>query len=338
MRAIQALRLHSLRSEITVRLAFWLLAASLFLAPAAAAQYFDDAGSGVGGEGVSPTDPLPNLALPTLGGRQLWQDTSYHGGWRLQRHVWSGHARLLDPDGWRQAWGSPEAVRQVFEARRRDPAITMKSDRMVMLLHGWGRSHGMWGEMKSALEAAGYEVLTISYPSTRGSLAEHGAALRGLLADLRGIRQVSFVTHSLGGIVLRQFLADPAPLENGIELGRAVLVAAPNDGAALGEMLHGFAPYRWVGGPVADALLPGGLDALPAPRIPFITVAGTRRGDGGWNPLLEGPNDGVVREAEVKLAGAQAHHRVEEIHTFIVNHPKTIGLALDFLTNDEGRP
>ncbi|MGB0330618.1 MAG: hypothetical protein ACPGPE_02230, partial [Planctomycetota bacterium] len=52
---------------------------------------------------------LPNLALPTLGGSQLWADLAVEGGWRVQRHVWTGHARLLDRDDVRRAWGSEAA-------------------------------------------------------------------------------------------------------------------------------------------------------------------------------------------------------------------------------------
>lgn len=48
----------------------------------------------------------PNAALPTLGGTQLWADEHLRGGWRIQRHVWTGHYRLLDSNNVRHAWGS----------------------------------------------------------------------------------------------------------------------------------------------------------------------------------------------------------------------------------------
>ncbi len=274
---------------------------------------------------------LPTLPLPTLSGRQLWQDVAYHAGWRVQRHVWTGHYRLLDPDGWRHAWGGAIEVREQFEAVRGDPTISPSSDHLVVLVHGWGRTQGMFSDMKEALIAEGYDVLSLAYPSTRLSTVEHAAALTTLISDLRGVREVSFVTHSLGGIVLRKMLATRQGPESAARLHRAVLIAAPNQGARLAEELQNFDPFHWVGGPVAAELTPERLAALPAPSLPFITIAGARGTADGWNPLIPGDDDGVVALAETRLEGAEAHHVVPALHTFIVDHPRTIAITHAYL-------
>jgi pimeloyl-ACP methyl ester carboxylesterase len=291
-----------------------------------------------GGAASDPSGPrsrtaeeLPTLPLPTLGGRQLWQDVAYHAGWRVQRHVWTGHQRLLDPDGWRRAWGGASQVRKQFEAVREDPAISPSSDHLVVLVHGWGRTQGMFAEMEEALVAEGYDVLRLAYPSTRLAIAEHAAALTTLISDLQGVREVSFVTHSLGGIVLRKMLATRPGPESAARLHRAVLIAAPNQGAQLAEELQGFDPFHWIGGPVAAELTPERLAALPAPSLPFITIAGARNTAEGWNPLIPGDDDGVVALAETRLKGAEAHHVVSALHTFIVDHPKTIAITRAYL-------
>jgi pimeloyl-ACP methyl ester carboxylesterase len=276
----------------------------------------------------------PNLPLPTMGGRQLWQDVAYHAGWRLQRHVWTDHFRLLDPGGWRQAWGDEPQIRPKFETLQRDPNLTHANDHLVILLHGWGRTHAMFGEMKTALEAESFEVLAFSYPSTRAPISAHAAALEDLIANLRGIRRVSFVTHSLGGLVLRRMLAETPTFTNGVALHRAVLVAAPNQGAELAEILQDFPPLHWIGGPVAAELTPRAVAGLPAPSIPFIVVSGVRDDEEGWNPLVAGDDDGVVSLEETQLEGAEESHIVNALHTFVATDPETIRLTLEFLGAD----
>lgn len=278
-------------------------------------------------------EPPSNLPLPTLSGRQFWQDMAYHAGWRLQRHVWTGHYRLLDPDGWRQAWGQKAELWPIFEARQRDPAVSFQSDHLVILIHGWGRTHGMFEEMEAALEAEGFEVLALSYPSTRAPISEHATALEELIGNLQGIRRVSFVTHSLGGLVLRRMLAEKPRFENGVDLHRAVLVAAPNQGAELAAILQDFPPLHWVGGPVAAELTPQAVAGLPAPSIPFMIISGAREDDGdeGWNPLVAGDDDGIVSLREAQLEGARESHVVPALHTFVATHPETIRLTLGFL-------
>ena len=64
----------------------------------------------------------PNLALPTLGGTQLWTDVAWDAGWKVQRHVWTEHARLLDPDGVRRAWGDERACRARLAMRHAESA------------------------------------------------------------------------------------------------------------------------------------------------------------------------------------------------------------------------
>ncbi len=270
--------------------------------------------------------------FPTLGGLQLWQDRAYYAGWRVQRHVWTGHYRLLDPDNLRRSWGEETEVLGKFEKIKADPAIKPRGEHLVILLHGWGRTAGMFGDMRDALERAGYDVHAFTYPSTRASLADHAAALEHLIGNLQGTERVSFVTHSLGGIVLRKMLAGDPAFPNEVELHRAVLIAAPNQGAAIAEALVEFSPFHWIGGPVARDLTDKDLRKLPPPSIPFLVIAGAL-GDGeGWNPLIEGDDDGVVALAETYLEGAEGHLQVEEIHTFIANHPNSISATLNFLS------
>jgi hypothetical protein len=275
----------------------------------------------------------PNLPLPTLGGRQLWADVYTYAGWRIQENVLTGHARLLDPRDVRWAWGSYAHSRAAFERLRRRRGIAPASRHLVLLLHGLGRTHRMFPRLEAALATAGYQATAISYASTRGSIDAHAERLERLLDRLEDVDRVSFVTHSLGGLVVRQALARDGRWRQRIEPGRLVMIAPPSHGAELADRLGDFAPFRWLGGPSVGALVPETAARLPRPNIPFGIIAGGRGTGDGYNPLVAGDDDGVVGIAETRLDGAADILIVKEIHTVIADHPRTVAAVLAFLAH-----
>ena len=283
-----------------------------------------------GREPLQATD-LPNLRAPTLGGRQLWADRAYQGGWRVQCHVWTGHCRLLDPSDRRQAWGDFQSVMADFSARRKAGQIRANRPHLVVLLHGLGRSRQMFAELARTLEASGYEAAALAYPSTRRPLADQADELAALLGRLEGVQRVSFVTHSLGGMVLRRLLAEERAYQRTIAPGRAVLIAPPSQGARLADLLRDVPAYRALSGPAGQEITTAAAASLPSPNIPFGIIAGVRGDGAGYNPLLPGEDDGVVSLAEVRLNGAADFLTVEELHTFIALHHDTLRAVPAFL-------
>ena len=231
------------------------------------------------------SDPMPNLALPTGGGNQLWADVAYDGGWRVQRHVWTGHARLLDRNDVRRAWGSEENCRAALAERA--PGLENASLPVAVVLHGLWRSRDSMSAITEALEESGFEVLDVAYPSTRGTIAEHAAQVAELLDGLRGEgREVSFVTHSLGGLVTRALLAREGDAWRARHrLGRAVFIAAPHRGAALARVGAKLPGALTLYGEPSQEMARGVAATLPIPPLPFLDVAaarGRRRGGTLW--------------------------------------------------------
>ncbi len=278
----------------------------------------------------------PNLPARTLGGLQLWADRMWLARWRIQEHVYTGHFRLLGPDHRRRAWGSWEQCRAALERARVEQGFPAPAPHLVVLVHGLGRASFAWGRMEEHLRAAGYEVATITYPSTRRSLDEHAAQLAGILDHAEGAERVSFVTHSLGGLVVRALLArEGDPWRRTIAPGRVVMLAPPSQGSSMAETLKDFLPFEWLAGPVGQelALRDGGL--VPPPPVDFGIIAGGK-GDGeGWNPLLDGDDDGVVSVEETRLPGAADFLVVPRLHTWLMNAPEVLAAVERFLA--EGR-
>ena len=97
----------------------------------------------------------------------------------------------------------------------------------VVLLHGLARSSGSMEQMARALEAEGYRVCNVGYPSREHPIAvlaaEHVApALARCAPD--PATPLDFVTHSLGGIIVRQLAASGAVAS----FGRVVMLSPPN--------------------------------------------------------------------------------------------------------------
>lgn len=276
---------------------------------------------------------LPNLALPTGGGNQLWADIAWSDGWRVQQHAWTGHARVLDRGDVRRAWGSEEACREVLMERAERRVGVSSEAPVAVLLHGLWRSRDSMGALREALEVEGYEVVDVAYPSTQDSIARHAERVAGVLDGIGGEgREVSFVTHSLGALVTRALLAREGDAWRARhELGRAVFIAAPQGGAALAEFGARIPGALSIYGVPSRELASGVADELPAPAIPFLNVAASRGTEEGWNPLVPGDDDGVVAVSETHLEGEAGHLLVEGVHTFVMEDEAVVGAACDFL-------
>jgi pimeloyl-ACP methyl ester carboxylesterase len=198
----------------------------------------------------------------------------------------------------------------------------------VFLLHGLGRTARSMRGLGRELEERGYQVHNLDLPSRRESvesLADRVAeAVRRSTAP--GDR-VSFVTHSLGGIVIRSYLSRKPD----VRLGRVVMLAPPNGGSELADLLNEIPIARRIAGPARREL--GTHPPMPYGRADFElgVIAGTR----SFNPLswflIPGPDDGVVSVESTKLAGMADFITVRRSHSFIMNAPEVVAQTLRFL-------
>jgi len=275
----------------------------------------------------------PNLALPTFGGVQFWGDVLWLGGWRIQENALTGACRLLDPGDVRRAWGSFEACRTALEAERLEHGLPAGGPRLVILLHGLARSRASCEPMAQALEEAGFAVAALAYPSTRRSIREHAEQVHRVLDGLEGVEEVSFVSHSLGGLVARQALALPGSWREHVRIGRMVMLAPPSHGSALAASLKDWLPFRVALGPslrdVAEEAA-----TIPPPPCPFAIVA-AGHGERGWNPLLQGNDDGLLTVEETRLEGAAEFRQVEGLHASLIRNPQAVRFAVEFLDGGE---
>lgn len=203
----------------------------------------------------------------------------------------------------------------------------------VVLLHGISRSALSMRPLERALRTACYTTLNLTYSSRRRSLAELVDDLvprvRHFAADLDG--PLHFVTHSMGGLVARAYLSRHRPEH----LGRVVMLAPPNAGSELANLLGRNPLYRLWFGP-AGAQLVTKRDAALVSLLGTIdydlgVIAGTRSLYPLSSLVLPRPNDGRVSVAATRVDGMTDHLTLRVSHPLIVRDRKAIRQTLAFL-------
>ncbi|WP_129641442.1 esterase/lipase family protein [Peristeroidobacter agariperforans] len=204
----------------------------------------------------------------------------------------------------------------------------------VVLLHGLARTSDSMSKMNRALEAAGYRVCNVSYPSRQHSievLTRDFAlpAVRACLTDPTG--EVHFVTHSLGGIIVRQ-LAKSAP---DLKIGRVVMLSPPNHGSEVVDKLGGLALFKFINGPAGLELGTGHASvpqSLGAPPFRVGIITGNRTINLILSLLIPGPDDGKVSIESAKLEGMAGFCVIPASHPFIMKDRLAIEQTLLFLS------
>jgi pimeloyl-ACP methyl ester carboxylesterase len=210
----------------------------------------------------------------------------------------------------------------------------------VVLLHGALRSPIGMRPTARILARHGLDARAFGYATRRQSLDEHAAQLEAEIRKWLAGRQVPMIgllTHSMGGLVARALLARPS-VQDLAPRQRLVMLAPPNRGAVLAERNRDFAPFRWVYGKAAGELQPPRVAELPPPPgscETLILVGGT--GDGrGYNPVIDGDDDGVVASDETSLPGLEPEF-VGGVHSTLQWRADVLHRAAAFLAGSASK-
>lgn len=215
-----------------------------------------------------------------------------------------------------------------------------KKNECVILLHGLARTGSSMRKMEKALTREGYHVLNTDYPSRKfgiGTLAN--TVIPEALSKSRAFspERIHFVTHSMGGILVRHYLS-----ENRIaNIGRVVMISPPNQGSEVVDKLRGAPGFFWLNGPAGQQLGTDG-DSVPsrlgAVRFELGVITGNRSVNPILSLLIPGHDDGKVSVENAKVEGMSDFLVLPHSHPFIMRADETIRQSKYFLRHGRFDP
>lgn len=225
------------------------------------------------------------------------------------------------------------AMRSIAEENTQAGTNSDSAKPCVILLHGLARTSASMNDMQSALIDSGYLVAKIDYPSREKKVQELAtpAINKGLSScALQGASPVHVVTHSMGGILFRQYV-----LEHGADkFARTVMLAPPNHGSEAVDSLKEIPGFQWLNGP-AGLQLGTDKNSLPLALGPATSdvavIAGTFSINIVLSTYLPDPDDGKVSVASTRLEGMCAHLQQDVSHPYIMKDERVIKEVISYL-------
>lgn len=210
----------------------------------------------------------------------------------------------------------------------------------VVLLHGLARRSSSMGRIEEALRKEGYAVANLEYDSRHKPIADLARELHARITDdprLAGCGVLHAVTHSMGGIVLREMMASLGLPR----LRRVVMIAPPNQGSEVVDRIAHWKAFKWLNGPAGQELGTGP-DSRPNRLGALGFECGIIAGDRSINwinsAMIPGPDDGKVAVERTKVAGMKEHLVLHSTHPTLLIHAPAIEATLRFLKNGSFAP
>lgn len=205
----------------------------------------------------------------------------------------------------------------------------------VVLLHGLARSDSSMKKLEDELVKNDFTVINVKYPSRDYPveiLAEK--AIIPALDQCSPDEEINFVTHSLGGILVRQYLSTfeiPG-------LNRVVMLGPPNQGSEVVDKLGDFPGFHYINGDAglqlgtAESSIPSSLGRAD---YDVGIIAGTRSINWILSMLIPNADDGKVSVESTKLEGMNDHIVMPVTHTFMMRNTEVIAQVVYYLKHGE---
>jgi pimeloyl-ACP methyl ester carboxylesterase len=181
-----------------------------------------------------------------------------------------------------------------------------------------------------------YRVVNLGYPSRAADIATLATNVGRQIATLEGDEPFDFVTHSLGGILVRVAVA--TRILSPQRIRRVVMLGPPNGGSELADILPGIpvfgSLYRQITGPAGLELgtaANGVIGRLPPVSFDVGVIAGNRSYNPLFSALLGDANDGKVRVERARVEGMKDFVVLPSWHPLMMLSPKVVAQVLHYL-------
>ncbi len=212
-------------------------------------------------------------------------------------------------------------------------SVPVQSRECVILLHGLARTSDSMQKLQTELSKIQYYVANIDYPSRKHSIVKLAemAVKAGLdECSTNNASPVNFVTHSLGGILVRQYFSK----HRSDRVKRVVMLGPPNKGSEVVDNLKDMPGFDFITGP-AGLQLGTGDNSVPVNLGPvnfeFGIIAGTQAIDIILSTYLPDPDDGKISVENTKVDGMCGFVTLPTSHLFMMRNNQAISEVINFL-------
>ena len=211
------------------------------------------------------------------------------------------------------------------------------SSECVILLHGLARTSNSMAKLGERLSSDGYYVVNIDYPSRKKTVTELSeiAINEGLQkCQDKHAKPINFVTHSLGGILVRQYMKD----HKHVDIGRVVMLGPPNKGSEVVDNLKNVPGFKLMNGPAGMQLGTGAADvpkSLGPVNFELGIIAGSQSINLILSSFLPNPDDGKVSAESTKIEGMCGFIILPTTHPFMMKNNRVITEVINFLRQGE---
>ncbi len=221
----------------------------------------------------------------------------------------------------------------------------MHSNNRVILIHGLHQAPFIMRPMAKRLQAQGFETYQFGYRSMRDGIKINSQRLNAWLkANHNPAMPIDLIGHSLGGLIIRDFVAHYPEWK----IGRCVTLGTPHNGSVSGDYIWRLIPA--IVGKSYEQALDGTVAPLPK-DIQLGVIAGNKA-QGLGQPILayhnrklrkadvETPSeklahDGTVYISETKLISATDHIILPVTHTGMLVSKEVAKQAIYFLEHGQ---
>ncbi len=281
---------------------------------------------------------LAQISMAVLPGWRKYYDIYFYAGWRIQKNEVNCRYRVLSPTGRTWKKQTKEECLSVIDERR-ERGLSPRNSHLVIIVPGLNNIISTFSSMEKGLRDRGYETLIWNFASNRADSVGHADRLSSLIGDLEGVEKVSFVAHSMGGLIVRALLAKDHEWYSRLELGNIVNIASPHGGSFVADLVseqpqfNGL--FEWVCGRAGYDLTTKGAGELPPVKVPIGVMIGGTGNKLGLNPLAGQDNDVVVSRDSAQIELAADFIQVKGSHTLMLWGRQTVKQAIYFIENGQ---
>ena len=200
----------------------------------------------------------------------------------------------------------------------------------LILIHGINDTSKGFKKMEQHFSSQ-YKVININYPSLKYSIVDlSNKYLTPVMNKISKSDTINIVTHSMGAIILRQYLNEKYPKN----IGRIIMISPPNHGSEVADFFHTLFLYKKIYAKAGSSLSKDGLQKLNLPDsigYNYGIIAGTGTLLPFFSIFIKGKDDGKISINRTKLSDMKDFITLHYSHDFIAKKKKTIKYTENYL-------